>query len=472
MTVNRHRTDALDRLSARGGRIRDALAILREAIGEGDRTIIEAADSRRKPPLAAGGLVLLTEDDRGVARAVAADLRALGYSVARVRHGVGKAGVEGANLTSSAAVAALVDRLRGREPLAAIVHLAPIGRPEPDAHGPSSWDTPDDARALALLAQASAEDLMRSASRGGSCLIVARRTGDRDGGGERLDRWIEISSRSLAGVRVRPVVWSAEAEIEVFAAEVVRAVLGTEDRLCGPEPDPASRTTAGTPSTSEVVLLGAPDRASWIQLAAALADWLDEAKDASLLDVAWTLHRGQPEFPFRVGVVARSAGDLSGRLRGVVSRLSDPNCLAIFDPLGAYWVGDSPSEAGPRSDRAWRLGGRLGRFSTAWSRSSSPVVQGMAEVPSYPDWSGREWLNHLVASRFASGHRIRPERLLRGRPARIIDFGSTHSPTVPDASEATHDDPTWPESVVDVLDEVLDLHRRAILTQLSAMIEA
>src|SRR4051812_46175632 len=87
----------------------------------------------------------------------------------------------------------------------------------------------------------------------------------------------------------------------------------------------------------EAILLGAPDRRCWLALADALLDWLDEGHDVSLSDLAYTLNSGQPSFPFRVGLVARSLDDLRDRLGWLSSRLSDPSCRTIRDSQGVYF---------------------------------------------------------------------------------------------------------------------------------------
>ncbi len=89
--------------------------------------------------LAAGGLVLVTDDGRGIAREVAADLRALGYRVVRVRHGVSEGDVEGVNLASEAAVGALLDRVREQGELAGIVHLLPLRAQGGTGLDPAAW---------------------------------------------------------------------------------------------------------------------------------------------------------------------------------------------------------------------------------------------------------------------------------------------------------------------------------------------
>jgi acyl transferase domain-containing protein/phosphopantetheinyl transferase len=88
---------------------------------------------------------------------------------------------------------------------------------------------------------------------------------------------------------------------------------------------------------SECILLGAPDRSTWLELARALTDWLDHEPDAALKDLAATLNIGQPAYPFRVGLVASSLADLCERLSLVAAKLADPSCRSIRDARGAYF---------------------------------------------------------------------------------------------------------------------------------------
>lgn len=87
---------------------------------------------------------------------------------------------------------------------------------------------------------------------------------------------------------------------------------------------------------TEAILLGAPDRGTWIELARALVDWIDAGPRGTLKDLAYTLNVGQPAFPFRVGLVAASFDDLKTRLNALIARLGDPSCRSIRDARGAY----------------------------------------------------------------------------------------------------------------------------------------
>ena len=411
---------------------------------------------RARPSLAPGGVVLVTDDGRGVARAVAADLRALGYGVVRVRHGVGDADVEGVNLTAAAAVAALVDRARGRGPIAAVVHLAPMR--SATRHKPA-WEEPDDARSLALLAQASADDLLASAALGGSCLIVARHddavsSDDRD----RLSRWVDISIRTLKGVRVRGLDLDREREPEVLAAEVVRATLGTDE--------PSTDEPLEKAPASYAILLGAPDRAAWIHLAAALVDWLGDAPGVRLADLAFTLHRDQPSYPFRVGLVARTGQELAVRLRRAIAELAVPSRGAIHDLGGTYCVDPTAREAAKRrqtpASQHWsgRLRGLVAEPTTS-SRPDAPDLEVLAS------WPGRDWSNHLIALRFARDGGLRVEAL-REDGACLLDLSV---PLRPSRDRIADDlggsvDGSVVRAAIDVLDDVIAVRRDLLFAML------
>ena len=90
---------------------------------------------------------------------------------------------------------------------------------------------------------------------------------------------------------------------------------------------------------SEAILLGAPDRARWIELAKALLGWLDSGSNTEVpfKDLAYTLNTGQGRFPFRVGMVSASTSDFRQRLRSVIDRISDPKCKSIRDASGTYF---------------------------------------------------------------------------------------------------------------------------------------
>jgi acyl transferase domain-containing protein/NAD(P)H-dependent flavin oxidoreductase YrpB (nitropropane dioxygenase family)/NAD(P)-dependent dehydrogenase (short-subunit alcohol dehydrogenase family) len=205
------------------------------------RLLLERVEAPLRGPSAGmlpGGLVLVTDDGRGIARAVAADLRALGHPVVRVRHGLPLGEVEGVNLTSAAAVSAFLDRLRSQGPLAGIVHALPLSERLPVGLEAEAWRArmSTDVRGLFLLARAAAEDLARAADRGGACLIAATAMGGSSASGGDpppdffaghggLAGLVKTLAREWPGVRTRSVDLDPDADLEVIAAHLVQEVL-------------------------------------------------------------------------------------------------------------------------------------------------------------------------------------------------------------------------------------------------------
>jgi len=210
------------------------------------RLLIEATHAPlpgRSARLAPGGVVLVTDDGRGIARDVAADLRALGHPVVQVRHGVASGEVEGINLVSESAVAALLDRVRERGPLAGIVHALPLRELPPAGLDPGAWAARmgPEVRGLFLLARGAAEDLERSAKVGGACLIAATAMGGAfasaglppaeffpgQGG---IAGLVKTLAREWPGVRARVVDLDIAADVEVLAADLVQEVWAADPR--------------------------------------------------------------------------------------------------------------------------------------------------------------------------------------------------------------------------------------------------
>ncbi len=208
------------------------------------RLVIATVDSplaSTRKGLMPGGVVLITDDGRGIARAVAADLRSLGHPVVRVRHGLSDSEVEGLNLTSEAAVSALLDRVRCRGSLAGIVHLLPLRDLPPARLDSSAWAgrIGPEVRGLFLLARAGADDLARAAERGGACLIAATGMGGAfasvkpvstsffpgHGGVAGL---VKTLAREWPEVRTRVVDLEPSSVVEVTAADLVHEIL-TDD---------------------------------------------------------------------------------------------------------------------------------------------------------------------------------------------------------------------------------------------------
>ncbi len=173
--------------------------------------------------LVPGGVVLVTDDAQGVARAVAAELEAAGHPSVVVDP-------SRCDLTSPSAIADLLDQARGRGALAGIVHASPLRASYEKSLDASRWDEHlgHDLRGLFLLARAAAGDLETSARLGGSCLIAATAMGGSFGSvGPIPERFnpldggvvglVKTLAREWPSVRVRAVDLDAADAIESIA---------------------------------------------------------------------------------------------------------------------------------------------------------------------------------------------------------------------------------------------------------------
>jgi hypothetical protein len=213
-------------------------------------------------------------------------------------------------------------------------------------------------------------------------------------------------------VRVRQLSFVNGGEAEVIAADIVRAVLGTDEiaTVAGQIRTPAQR--------SDAFLMGAPDRASWIHLAAALVDWLGDSPEVRMCDLALTLHHNQPAYPFRVGIVADSRAELIRRLTTAICRLSNPESESIYDLTGLYWT--KKIDQANHSPKAKVSSTRRIRIDKLRPRPPEQVEQ--PTIESLLDRTGRDWRNHVAAHGFARDGRISPEYLRREEGAKIIDL--------------------------------------------------
>ncbi|WP_406700276.1 SDR family NAD(P)-dependent oxidoreductase [Singulisphaera sp. Ch08] len=198
--------------------------------------------------LAASGLLLVTDDGRGVSRELAAALRSKGHSVVVVADsstGPNDSGgdVQSVDLTSPAAIDALLTRLRKRSPLAGIIHALPLRKARSAGLDRSLWAARmgSEARSLFLLARAAAEDLARAGEQGGACLIACTGMG---GGfasvGEVPDDFFPGQGAVAGIVKTLAREWSREIRVRVvdfdprddatsIAANLVQEI-GTRDR--------------------------------------------------------------------------------------------------------------------------------------------------------------------------------------------------------------------------------------------------
>ncbi|AGA29701.1 polyketide synthase family protein [Singulisphaera acidiphila DSM 18658] len=134
--------------------------------------------------LAASGLLLVTDDGRGVSHALAGELRSKGHPVVVVGHSSAGSNesdsdVQSVDLTSPAAVDALLARLRNQGPLAGIIHALPLQHGRSAGLDSQLWSARmgPESRGLFLLARAGADDLTRAAEQGGACLIACTAMG-------------------------------------------------------------------------------------------------------------------------------------------------------------------------------------------------------------------------------------------------------------------------------------------------------
>lgn len=196
-----------------------------------------------------GGQVLVTDDGRGVSRALTEQIRAQGHRVVVVGHSVSH-GKENGNhrltvdLTSPAAVDALFARLREQGPLAGIVHALPL-QPQGRSAGldPETWSARMslESRGLFLLARAGAEDLARAAEQGGACLIACTAMGGGFASVGGVPDHMFPGQGAVAGIvktlarewsrsiRVRVVDFDPQDESKVLAARLVQEI-GACDR--------------------------------------------------------------------------------------------------------------------------------------------------------------------------------------------------------------------------------------------------
>jgi acyl transferase domain-containing protein/NAD(P)H-dependent flavin oxidoreductase YrpB (nitropropane dioxygenase family) len=196
--------------------------------------------------LAPGGVVLVTEDGRGVARALAAELKYQGHLVVRVRHGLdyGEGDAEEADLTSPEAVASLLGRVRRRGLVTGLVHALPLqvaGETELDTQAWSARMGPE-VRGLFLLAKAAAGDLERAAQCGGACLLAATAMGGTFAavrhtaagffaGQGAVAGLIKTMAREWPAIRTRVVDLDPAEESEVLAATLVREIMSKDERV-------------------------------------------------------------------------------------------------------------------------------------------------------------------------------------------------------------------------------------------------
>ncbi|AMV38765.1 type I polyketide synthase [Planctomyces sp. SH-PL62] len=139
------------------------------------RSTLEAVDAAldgEPDGLMRGGVVVLTDDGRGVAQALGKTIRAGGRAVKILS-------TEGVDFTSPVSIAAALDAARETGPIAGVVHALPLRAGKPPGLDPGEWGRRmgADVKSLFLLARAASDDLERAALNGGACLIAATAMG-------------------------------------------------------------------------------------------------------------------------------------------------------------------------------------------------------------------------------------------------------------------------------------------------------
>ena len=153
------------------------------------------------------GTLLITDDGRGVARALADRLAELGQTAVLLRmtaeHGNGSA-ADGfsADLTNPEAVAHALERIRNEVgALAGLIHLLPLAEGLPAERGGSIEDrSRREVKSLYLLARALEEELRRQGKEGNAVLLAATQLGGRLGvGAEPLPSGYSSSQGGVLG---------------------------------------------------------------------------------------------------------------------------------------------------------------------------------------------------------------------------------------------------------------------------------
>jgi NAD(P)-dependent dehydrogenase (short-subunit alcohol dehydrogenase family) len=135
-----------------------------------DRTAAPLSDDRTG--LRPGGTVVITDDCRGVARALGGLFREEGHPVEILGRGR-------VDLTSPSSVEAILTEVREAGPIAGIVHALPLGDAKPISLVAGAWSdrVGGELRGLFLLARAAGADLDAASRSGGACLVAATAMG-------------------------------------------------------------------------------------------------------------------------------------------------------------------------------------------------------------------------------------------------------------------------------------------------------
>jgi acyl transferase domain-containing protein/NAD(P)-dependent dehydrogenase (short-subunit alcohol dehydrogenase family) len=180
-----------------------------------------------------GGVIVVTDDGRGVARGVASALEAAGHSVVL-------AGLNEVDFSSPASVEGLLDLARSSGDVAGIVHALPLREFPSASLDRAAWADRmgPEVKGLFLLAKAAAEDLERASLRGGGALVAAISMGGTFAmGSEGLDFFpghggvaglVKTLAREWAGVRARVVDFDPRQSASLIASRLTAEVLADD----------------------------------------------------------------------------------------------------------------------------------------------------------------------------------------------------------------------------------------------------
>jgi hypothetical protein len=172
-----------------------------------------------------------------------------------------------------------------------------------------------------------------------------------------------------------------------------------------------------------------------VRIASHLASWLDDSPGSRLIDLAATLHREQPFFPFRVGLVAASPADLAASLRACVRAWSEaPN--GPWGDLSDVYAFEEPT---PLAARA-------------------PLCVGSIEPEHFADSDTTAFLHRVRAWRFARCGEGTRDPLGLDRAGRILDLSLPADPS----SDGLRNREAPIAEPIDALAEILKLRSHLI----------
>jgi acyl transferase domain-containing protein/NAD(P)H-dependent flavin oxidoreductase YrpB (nitropropane dioxygenase family)/NAD(P)-dependent dehydrogenase (short-subunit alcohol dehydrogenase family) len=184
--------------------------------------------------LVPGGVVVVTDDGRGVARSIASELEAAGQIVVL-------AGLDEVDFSSPSAVEGLLDLARSSGNVAAVVHALPLRDAADSGLNPSAWSARigPEVKGLFHLAKAAASDLERASRIGGGALVAATAMGGTFGSGsDSIDFFaghggiaglVKTLAREWPEVRSRVVDLDPRLDPDSLASKLTAEVMSDDD---------------------------------------------------------------------------------------------------------------------------------------------------------------------------------------------------------------------------------------------------